>query len=408
MKNRMWSTILFILGIFLMCVTWIKGEAVWNGMQNIMWGLFGVSAALVAPIVIYVGIMLALDKSKSALVTKTVQGVILILLVSPLFEIIYSFTSHTQAFSGENFSEILTNLYINGSVGKVGGGALSIFLGGALCKLCGSVCALIIIILLIILFTMLLTNITFVDVWRFIMGTAKRVRASLDESSEQRAIARLEKEEEQRKLETAEKAKNKEKRVDVAKFITDDKKPAEPAPAEEAVIPAAAEPVRRVKPEKKTKERKKELTPADFIKPDKEEPQSNVIEGETVNPIYVAKDGQTTLIEMEDTAESGYQAPPIDLLNQPKRNAAVEDTAAEAEKNSETLVETLRSFGVATRIVGIHRGPSVTRYELQPAAGVKVAKITSLADDIALNLAANGVESKLPYRKGGCGNRACK
>ena len=73
-----------------------------------------------------------------------------------------------------------------------------------------------------------------------------------------------------------------------------------------------------------------------------------------------------------------------------------DDTRNETDRNSETLVETLRSFGVATRIVGIHRGPSVTRYELQPAAGVKVSKITSLVDDIALNLAANGVRIEAP------------
>ena len=58
--------------------------------------------------------------------------------------------------------------------------------------------------------------------------------------------------------------------------------------------------------------------------------------------------------------------------------------------------ETLETFGVKTRIIGIHRGPSVTRYELQPAAGVKVKQITNLADDIALNLAANGVRIEAP------------
>ena len=65
-------------------------------------------------------------------------------------------------------------------------------------------------------------------------------------------------------------------------------------------------------------------------------------------------------------------------------------------EKSEKLVETLETFGVKTRIIGIHRGPSVTRYELQPAAGVKVKQITNLADDIALNLAANGVRIEAP------------
>ena len=74
----------------------------------------------------------------------------------------------------------------------------------------------------------------------------------------------------------------------------------------------------------------------------------------------------------------------------------IESYKQELANRSETLVDTLRSFGVQTRIVDIHRGPSVTRYELQPAAGVKVSKITGLADDIALNLAAEGIRIEAP------------
>ncbi|MBQ5684219.1 MAG: DNA translocase FtsK, partial [Clostridia bacterium] len=59
--------------------------------------------------------------------------------------------------------------------------------------------------------------------------------------------------------------------------------------------------------------------------------------------------------------------------------------------NAEKLIDVLESFGVRTTLVDIARGPSVTRYELAPAAGVKLSKITGLADDIALNLAASGV-----------------
>ena len=61
----------------------------------------------------------------------------------------------------------------------------------------------------------------------------------------------------------------------------------------------------------------------------------------------------------------------------------------ELKANATKLVDTLKSFGVETRIVDISRGPSVTRYEIQPAAGVKISRITNLSDDIALNLAAS-------------------
>lgn len=91
-----------------------------------------------------------------------------------------------------------------------------------------------------------------------------------------------------------------------------------------------------------------------------------------------------------------YVFPPIELLKLPNNEVNAEDAAAEMQQNADTLVETLKSFGVMTRIVDIHRGPTVTRYELQPNAGVKISKITGLADDIALNLAAESVRIEAP------------
>ncbi|MGN0604655.1 MAG: DNA translocase FtsK 4TM domain-containing protein [Oscillospiraceae bacterium] len=91
-----------------------------------------------------------------------------------------------------------------------------------------------------------------------------------------------------------------------------------------------------------------------------------------------------------------YTFPPIDLLKQADNESNSEQAEAEMKSNADTLVDTLKSFGVQTRIVDIHRGPTVTRYELQPSAGVKISKITALADDIALNLAAAGVRIEAP------------
>ncbi len=89
-----------------------------------------------------------------------------------------------------------------------------------------------------------------------------------------------------------------------------------------------------------------------------------------------------------------YRKPPFSLLRQGKgQNTANE---GELKANAQLLVDTLASFGVQTRIVDISRGPAVTRYELQPSAGVKISKITGLADDIALNLAAAGVRIEAP------------
>ncbi|WP_443715516.1 DNA translocase FtsK, partial [Ruminococcus bromii] len=93
--------------------------------------------------------------------------------------------------------------------------------------------------------------------------------------------------------------------------------------------------------------------------------------------------------------EKKYQFPPIQLLK-PKLNSDDGDAMEEMQNNAKKLIDTLTSFGVKASIVNICRGPSVTRYELQPAPGVKISKITNLSDDIALNLAANGVRIEAP------------
>ncbi|MCR5121053.1 MAG: DNA translocase FtsK [Ruminococcus sp.] len=91
-----------------------------------------------------------------------------------------------------------------------------------------------------------------------------------------------------------------------------------------------------------------------------------------------------------------YVYPPVELLHEGERRIAEEDIQREIQDKSARLVETLETFGVKTRIIGIHRGPAVTRYELQPAAGVKVRQVTNLADDIALNLAADSIRIEAP------------
>ena len=99
--------------------------------------------------------------------------------------------------------------------------------------------------------------------------------------------------------------------------------------------------------------------------------------------------------EAEPVDTYQYQYPPIELFERSKEES---DPNAEDElkANAQKLVDTLESFGVRTRVLDISRGPSVTRYEVQPMAGVKISRITSLADDIALNLAVADVRMEAP------------
>ena len=117
-------------------------------------------------------------------------------------------------------------------------------------------------------------------------------------------------------------------------------------------------------------------------KPSQTKKKKSTVEDTTISitPVEIKKD---------------YQFPPIDLLSKPKGNAkGMSDR--ELKETAMKLQSTLESFGVRVSITNISCGPSVTRYELQPEQGVKVSRITNLADDIKLNLAAADVRIEAP------------
>ncbi|WP_294814654.1 DNA translocase FtsK [uncultured Gemmiger sp.] len=101
------------------------------------------------------------------------------------------------------------------------------------------------------------------------------------------------------------------------------------------------------------------------------------------------------LATMQAEPVEPYCYPSLNLFNATRPDDEA-GAAREMKKNADILVNTLDSFGVKTTMLDICRGPSVTRYELQPQAGIKVSRITSLADDIALNLATAGVRIEAP------------
>lgn len=91
----------------------------------------------------------------------------------------------------------------------------------------------------------------------------------------------------------------------------------------------------------------------------------------------------------ETPAEKEYVFPPLSLLT--LRRQGMVDATAEMRENTQRLADALESFGIEPHIVNVIRGPSVTRYELELDRGVKLSKVTNLADDIALSLGASGV-----------------
>lgn len=104
---------------------------------------------------------------------------------------------------------------------------------------------------------------------------------------------------------------------------------------------------------------------------------------------------QLTMFTDEPPADGNYHFPPISMLETTKE-IHEDEILSEIQTNGRMLVQILKSFGVQTTFIGYSRGPTVTRYELQPAAGVKISKITNLSDDISMNLAASGVRIEAP------------
>ena len=149
-------------------------------------------------------------------------------------------------------------------------------------------------------------------------------------------------------------------------------------PAEEAAPVAPAAPV--------TSPPAASAAPAPVAKP-REAAKPSV----TAQEVQDATEEVTAAVEQElAQPEEAYQYPPITLLDENTADNYTE-VGAELRSNSQRLAQTLQSFGVDARPGAVVHGPSVTRYEFTLEQGVKLSKITNLADDIALALGASGV-----------------
>ena len=363
---------------------------------------------LFAPMIIYVALMIASDVTHNKVIAKVVEGSVLMLLISGMAQII-----QVGSVDGSSFWLKLVGLFNDGKQLR-GGGLASALLGWPLLSLFKRVGAGIVIVLVAFTFIMLLTNVTLPQLLKAVSKPFIKSYEAVNEERIERAA-------QPPKPPREKKEPRRNGRVDIAKFYPDDG----PDTAAEAFVPVAeAEeatdkvdaskidmPVHPVKAPVITHEKLEETAKTtdneelkkiieNAIGDSREEKKSK---DEPVKPpvVNVDKNGQTTFFE-KDNKISAYVYPPVDILKYAKNPVASEIVQQEIQEKSAKLVETLETYGAKTRIVGIHRGPSVTRYELQPAAGVRVSKITGLADDIALNLAAMSVRIEAPVPGKAC------
>jgi len=123
----------------------------------------------------------------------------------------------------------------------------------------------------------------------------------------------------------------------------------------------------------------------------KKEEGLDVLSEQITEPVKVEKEPKIT-----KAPKVNYTLPPLYFLKSQPDNSNSEDVRQELQENAKIIVETLKDFKAPTRIVDVTRGPTITRYELQPDKGVRVRTIEGLVDDIALNLAAKGIRIECP------------
>lgn len=132
-----------------------------------------------------------------------------------------------------------------------------------------------------------------------------------------------------------------------------------------------------------------------IIKEVAKEPEITIIDSADKIQAVADKASQGKLFSEDTIKKSSYRLPPLEILDKPIVTDPV-SYKADIMRQCSVLEQTLADFKVRAKVIAVTRGPSVTRFELEPAAGVKVSSVVNLADDIALKLAAPGVRIEAP------------
>jgi len=402
-RSQINTVVLFAISILMICLVLISGDHIWLWCHNVLLGLFGGCAIIWPVLLCYISITTAFERQNNRLGGK----VLLIILIIALFcaaVYIFSATDNTSITSYWDKLKELYQLGIQRSGAGLFGGLIGIpFVAGL-----GSVGAKIVIILSLFVAFMILTGTSLVQLFRTITKPADMVASNINNVREQRVLDRqtnidiaLDKEDElpqhpvRSPLQPAGKVpakKEKNKKLEQLEKVFGMKEPV----VEKIANPEGVAPTAPMGSEDKTGSVEAAVAyAARKMDPKKHEDKKDSAGSPAASAPAGASPIQLTMFTDDPPQDGNYHFPPISMLETTKETSE-QDVTEELKVNGQMLVQTLKSFGVQTKIVDISRGPAVTRYELQPAAGVKISKITNLADDIAMNLAAAGVRIEAP------------
>ncbi len=390
-QNQIHAIVLFAVSILMACLVLVSGDHLWLWTHNVMLGLFGTCAIAWPILLLYISLVTAFEKQNNRLSGKVIMMAVIIILFCAA---VYIFSEHTNSGS-QSFWENLKQLYTDGTQ-RSGAGLFSGLLGIPIVVGLGSVGARIVIILALFVSIMILTGTSLVQLFRALTKPADIVATNFNNVREQRELDRTRSTNIDIALDDSDRlpqhpvkspgkapaVPEKSKKLEKLEKVFGSKEPV----MEKAVpaAPAASAPAATSADKTGSLEATAKFAARKTEEPKKEEPSTSIGEA-----------AQLTMFTDEPPQDGNYHFPPVSMLEATKE-VSEQDATEELKTNGQMLVQTLKSFGVQTKIVDISRGPAVTRYELQPAAGVKISKITNLSDDIAMNLAASGVRIEAP------------
>ena len=397
--------VLIVLSILLAVLIYTKSGVVGAKLNEILGGMIGITQ-YVLPIGIFaVAIKLACEGSET-LTSKLIQYGVLLISLSVVFSVFQISGGELQ--SAKELSEVVKDAYYLGSEGK-GGGAIGAVAAVPLAKMLGDIGAVILCVGIAIVLLVFTFGISLSDI---INNIVERLEEKKEEKYEQK-LQRIEEDKKARKEELQETPAQRRKRLREEKIAQkEQEKKEKEVMANQIKINFGGRILDGDNVEEKTGLKKYDhsnddlepLTKASKLaklsgKEEKQEMQPDVIE----NNLFKQEDEQKEekkkeVLQLEHAMtveDEHYEYPPLELLGKPTQKAlkggakALTDTATKLQK-------TLYSFGVSAKVENVSVGPAITRYELKPAEGVRVSKIANLADDIALNLAAETIRIEAP------------
>ena len=377
-RRQRTAILLVVIAVLLMAATLFRGEKLWLGIHDTIFGLFGICSFAWPLILIYVAYLTAVDKSKVSVRNNIIGASIFVVLLSG---IVHVFSDASVA--GDLGAQIGYIWDLRHTVTVSSGGVVGAVIGGVPVMLFGKTAAGIVLIVLTLATLMIITGTTLIGIRLWIGNRVEKSRER-----------RLEREYDEDGNTDEEIVRSRKKKKFVP--INVDRAPDDDRMIIDELV--GNEKKRVVKHDKEAVETVAGGEPAPQVNLDDIIRNANKASGAKQSGESASKKSSVK-VEKDSAGEikaiREYVKPPVSCLSTADNSSAM-NYEDELKMNAKKLVSTLESFGVSTKIVDICRGPSVTRYELQPAAGVKISKITGLSDDIALALASTGVRIEAP------------